>query len=227
MSGVFVTGTDTGVGKTLAACALLHALARRGLRTAAMKPVAAGSTASATGLLNEDVAQLSAAATVNAPLALVNPYCFAPPIAPHLAADAAGVRIDIAAIVAAFRQLSAMADRTVVEGVGGFCVPLNTREDTADLAQALGLPVVLVVGLRLGCLNHALLTAQAIRARGLRLAGWIANHLDPTMDAAAGNVAALGARLTAPCIGEIPYAAVPNGEAAADAIDVAPLRILE
>lgn len=225
--GVFVTGTDTGVGKTLAACALLHALAQRGLRTAAMKPVAAGAEMTAGGWVNEDVDALVAAATVPAPRSLVNPYCFAPPIAPHLAAAAAGVKIDLAAILAAHRQLSAAADCTVVEGVGGFCVPLNAREDTADLAQALGLPVILVVGLRLGCLSHALLTAQAIRARGLQLAGWIANRIDPAMAAAADNIAALDARLAAPRLGVIPFSAAPQALAAAAALDLALLPILE
>ncbi|MBI3056271.1 MAG: dethiobiotin synthase, partial [Betaproteobacteria bacterium] len=147
---------------------------------------------------------------VEAPLALVNPYCFEPPIAPHLAAEQAGVVIDLAIIAAAFERLAAIADIVIVEGVGGFCVPLNRSEDSADLAQRLGLPVILVVGLRLGCLNHALLTARAIRAQGLTVAGWIANRIDPAMAAAERNVAALAERLAAPLLGVVEFMAAPD-----------------
>ncbi len=208
--GFFVTGTDTGVGKTLIACALLHALALQGKRVIGMKPVACGAVRSARGLNHDDVALLRAASNVDAPLALVNPYCFEPPIAPHLAAEQAGAAIDLATIVNAYRRLAAIADIVIVEGVGGFCVPLNFGEDCADLAQRLGLPVILVVGLRLGCLNHALLTAQSIRARGLMLAGWIANRIDPAMAAAERNVAALAERLAAPLLGSVEFIAAPN-----------------
>ena len=208
--GFFVTGTDTGVGKTLIACALLHALARQGKRVIGMKPVAAGAVRSARGLINDDAALLRAASNVDAPLALVNPYCFEPPVAPHLAAEQADVVIDLATIVAAYRELAAIADIVIVEGVGGFRVPLNRSEDSADLAQRLGLPVILVVGLRLGCLNHALLTAHAIRAQGLTLAGWIANRLDPAMAAAECNVAALAERLSAPLLGVVEFTADPE-----------------
>ncbi len=208
--GFFVTGTDTGVGKTLIACALLHALARQGRRVIGMKPVAAGAVRGAQGLINDDVALLQAAGNVDAPLALVNPYCFEPAIAPHLAAEQAGVVIDLATIAGAFERLAAAADLVIVEGVGGFRVPLNHSEDSADLAQCLGLPVILVVGLRLGCLNHALLTAQAIHAKGLRLAGWIANRIDPAMAAADENVAALAQRVAAPLLGEIEFAVAPD-----------------
>ena len=166
--GFFVTGTDTGVGKTLIACALLNAFAAAGRRVAGMKPVAAGADETAEGLVNADVRLLRGASSVAAPLALVNPYCFMPPVAPHIAAERAGVTIDLKRIAQAFAQLAAIADVVIVEGAGGFCVPLNRHEDAADLACRLGLPVILVVGLRLGCLNHALLTAQAVRARGLR-----------------------------------------------------------
>lgn len=196
--GLFVTGTDTGVGKTRVAVALIHALRARGLRVAAMKPVSAGS---APGELNEDVAALLRAANVDADLRDVNPYAFAEPIAPHIAAEQAGVRIELDVIADAYGRLAAAADVVVVEGAGGWRVPLNERDDMADLAQRLGLPVVLVVGLRLGCLNHALLTAESIAHRQLPWAGWAGNHVDPAMACQVENVAALRARLPDPCLG--------------------------
>jgi dethiobiotin synthetase len=208
--GYFITGTDTGVGKTLACCALLYGFAALGKSVIGMKPVAAGAIHGADGLVNDDVALLRAASSLEAPLELVNPYCFEPPIAPHLAAEQAGAAIDLATIANAYQQLAAIADIVIVEGVGGFCVPLNHSEDSADLAQRLGLPVILVIGLRLGCLNHALLTAQAIRAKGLQLAGWIANCIDPALAAADENVAALAERLAAPLLGEFKFAAAPD-----------------
>ena len=208
--GFFVTGTDTGVGKTLIACALLHGFAARGKSVIGMKPVAAGAVRTAQGLISGDVELLRAASNINAPLPLINPYCFEPPIAPHLAAEQAGATIDLGTIVSAYRRLAALADIVIVEGVGGFCVPLNFGEDSADLAQCLGLPVILVVGLHLGCLNHALLTAQAIRGKGLTLAGWIANRIDPAMAAADENVAALAQRVGAPLLGEVEFAVAPD-----------------
>lgn len=210
--GLFVTGTDTGVGKTLVSCALLRALAARGRRVAGMKPVAAGAARHEGGLRNDDVEQMLAAGNTSAPRALVNPYCFEPPIAPHIAAAAAGVHISIAAIREKHAELMHYAELVVVEGAGGFCVPLGAGEDMADLAQSLGLPVLLVVGMRLGCLNHALLTAQAIRARGLRLAGWVANHIDPAQAQADANVEALAQRLQAPLIARIPFARDPDAQ---------------
>jgi dethiobiotin synthetase len=203
--GFFITGTDTGVGKTRVACSLLRALGAAGIRTTAMKPVAAGAVSDDQGLLNEDVAALIAAGALTAPRTLINPYCFAPAIAPHIAAAQAGVTIDLDVIAHAFEALAANAECVVVEGAGGFCVPLGDATDGGDLAQRLGLPVILVVGLRLGCLNHALLTAQAIRARGLMLAGWIANQIDPAMPALRENVAALAERLGAPLLAEFAY----------------------
>lgn len=205
--GFFVTGTDTGVGKTLVACALLHAFSMQGLRAAGMKPVASGAARHGTALRNEDVEQLIAAASVAAPRTLVNVYAFEPAIAPHIAARHAGIVIALAPIERAYRTLARRADVVIVEGVGGFRVPLNEREDTADLAARLGLPIVLVVGMRLGCLNHALLTADAIAACGLTLAGWIANHIDPGMACADENVRTLAQRLAAPCVARIPYEA--------------------
>ncbi len=205
--GYFVTGTDTGVGKTVMACALLYAFAARGLRAAGMKPVAAGAEWRDGVLANADVEQLLGAGNVAAPRELVNPYCFAPPIAPHIAAARAGATIALDRIVSCYGGLAALADVVVVEGAGGFRVPLAPGVDTADLAGRLGLPVVLVVGIRLGCINHALLTAEAITARGLMLAGWVANHVDPHMEAADENVRALEERLTAPLLSRIAYTA--------------------
>ena len=218
--GYFITCTDTGVGKTLVACALLHAFARAGHRAVGMKPVAAGAVRHTAGFNNEDVEQLRAAGNVTADSALTNPYCFEPAIAPHIAASQAGITIDLERVVRAYRLLSADADRVVVEGAGGFCVPLNSHETTADLAGLLGLPVVLVVGVRLGCLNHALLTAQAIRARGLKLAGWVANHIDPGMPAARENDAALAERLAAPLLATLPFVAAPDSRQVAAQLDV-------
>lgn len=198
MSGVFVTGTDTGVGKTRVAVALIHVLRAHGLRVAAMKPVSAGS---APGELNEDVVALMQAADVTADVRDVNPYAFAEPVAPHIAAQQAGVRIELAVIAEAYARLAAAADVVVVEGAGGWRVPLNEREDMADLAQRLGLPVVLVVGLRLGCLNHAVLTAESIASRQVPWGGWVGNHIDPAMAHQAMNLDALRVRLPEPCLG--------------------------
>ena len=203
--GLFITGTDTGVGKTLVACVLLRAYALAGYTVVGMKPVAAGAARERGFLVNEDVTALQAAANVSAPRELVNPYCFEPPIAPHIAAAQAGVSIDLELISSAYSKLATLANRVVVEGVGGFRVPLGPGNDTADLARTLAVPVVLVVGMRLGCLNHALLTVEAIRASGLRLAGWVANHIDPEMMHADENVATLRERIDAPMLARIPY----------------------
>jgi dethiobiotin synthetase len=221
--GYFITGTDTGVGKTLIACAMLHAFARAGRRVVGMKPVAAGATRSAEGFINDDVLQLRAASNVACELKLINPYCFEPAIAPHIAALQSGITIELSHLAQAYAQLAAQADTVVVEGAGGFCVPLNRAEDTADLARRLGLPVILVVGLRLGCMNHALLTAQAIRACGLRLAGWVANRIDPAMPVAEENVTALAERLAAPLLGEIEFTLAPDPQRIAALLDLSNL----
>jgi dethiobiotin synthetase len=213
MTSCFVTGTDTGVGKTLAAVALLHALARRHARVVGMKPIAAGAEQQGDGWANEDVLALRAASTVAVPPELDNPVLLADPLSPHIAAQRAGMRIDIAEIVRRHRTLAQRADAVVVEGAGGFHVPLSDTETGADLAQALALPVVLVVGLRLGCLNHAALTAEAIHARGLRLAGWVANRIDPAMQAVDENIAWLRQRLDAPLLADITHQSVPDARA--------------
>ena len=210
---LFVTGTDTGVGKTLVSAALLHTLSRHHSRVVGMKPVAAGTECINGVQANEDVLALRAASTCAVPPELDNPVLLPDPVSPHIAAARAGVRIDIAHLVACHRALAKLADAVVVEGAGGFHVPLSSTETGADLAQALGLPVVLVVGLRLGCLNHALLTAEAIRARGLTLAGWVANQVDATMLAQGDNIAFLQQRLQAPLLATIAYQSTPDPRA--------------
>jgi dethiobiotin synthetase len=205
--GIFVTGTDTGVGKTRASVALLRAHRSRGRRASGMKPVASGCVETAKGLRNADAEALIAASDPAPAYALCNPFAFEPPIAPHLAAREANVAISLAPIDAAFRRIAAHADRIVVEGAGGWAVPWSDSLMQADLVRALALPVVLVVGLRLGCINHALLTARAIEADGCVLAGWIANRIDPAMAFADENVATLRSRIAAPLLGELAFGA--------------------
>ena len=207
MTGFFVAGTDTHIGKTLVAAALLHAYAGLGHRVLGMKPVAAGVELIDGAWVNEDVAMLRAAGNVQAAPELLNPYLFREPIAPHIAAEHKGVRIEIPRIREAFEALAAQADVVVVEGVGGLLVPLSEHKDAADLAVALDLPLILVVGMRLGCINHGLLTVEAIAARGLKLAGWVANRLDPAMAAYEENLSALSKRMPAPLLAELPHMA--------------------
>lgn len=204
----FLTGTDTEVGKTLIAAALLRAAAAQGFTALGMKPVAAGGA--------EDVDALVAASSVAAPREAVNPYLLREPLSPHLAARRDGVGIDLERIARCFGELRGQADFLIVEGAGGFRVPLSETQDGADLAARLGLPVILVVGLRLGCLNHALLTAEAIRARGLRLAGWVANQVDAKMACVEENVDTLRARLAAPLLGFVPHQAKPDAARVAE-----------
>ena len=211
MPGLFVTGTDTGVGKTLVACALLRRLAAEGATTAGMKPVAAGCAETAAGRVNEDVEALIAESTVRAERALVNPYALKEAIAPHIAAARESVRIDLEHIVGCYARLAGIARWVIVEGVAGFRVPLNDSQDTGDLARMLGLPVVVIVGVRLGCLNHAMLTREAILSRGLRLAGWVANRIDPDMERCAENIEFLERAIAAPLLGKIPFVAADGG----------------
>jgi len=218
--GLFVAGTDTGVGKTLAACALLHGFAGLGLRAVGMKPVAAGATFSRGVWHNDDVAQLQAASSVEVKASAINPYCFAPPIAPHIAAAEAGAAIRLSTIAAGYRRLARTADVVVVEGVGGLLVPLGRRCCASDIPLRLGLPVVLVVGLRLGCLNHALLTVDAMQRRGLSFAGWIANRIDPQMSRRAQNLDALRERLAAPLLGVLPHARDPRPKRLSRTLDI-------
>jgi len=208
--GFFIAGTDTHIGKTLVAAALLHAYADLGYRVLGMKPVAAGAELIDGAWVNEDVAMLRAAGNVWAAPEWLNPYLFREAIAPHIAAEHKGVRIEIPRIRAAYDELAAQADVVLVEGVGGLLVPLSEHKDAADLAVALDLPLILVVGMRLGCINHALLTLEAIAARGLKLAGWVANRVDPTMAAYEENLAALVRRIAAPLLAEIPCLTLPD-----------------
>lgn len=214
--GLFVTGTDTGVGKTRIACALLRAYAASGRRALGMKPVAAGAQRGATGLSNEDAERLRTASNVDAPHELINPYCFEPAIAPHLAAAEAGVAVELPRIVNAYANLRSRADWIVVEGAGGFLVPIGSGLTMADVARALDLPVLLVVGIRLGCLNHALLTCDSIDRCGLALAGWVANCIDPGMPRLEQNVTALRERIAAPLLGIAAYDPAPDGSPALD-----------
>ena len=200
----FITGTDTDVGKTFIACALLHAWCAEGLRAVGYKPVAAGAQLINGELCNEDALQLQAASTPGFSLARINPVCLPDAIAPHIAAQRAGLAIDMLQLLAGFESLNADVDRMLVEGAGGFVVPLNEHAEMSQLAQKLALPVILVVGLRLGCLNHALLTAEAIAARGLVLAGWVGNVRDADMRCLDENIMTLLQRLPAPCLGVVP-----------------------
>jgi dethiobiotin synthetase len=222
--GVFVTGTDTGVGKTVVACALVRALAARGVDVMPMKPIAAGASRHSGRWANDDtVALLRAAGRDETRMADVTPILLREPMAPHIAAARENRRIRLEPVSEAFQRLTANGEFVVAEGVGGFMVPLDADLDTVDLARVLGLPLVLVVGLRLGCLNHALLTARAIAAAGLPFAGWVANTLDATMAVPDENVAALEERLGAPLLGRLPLQASLDLEALASLIDVRPL----
>jgi dethiobiotin synthetase len=214
--GCFVTGTDTGVGKTLASTVLLHALRRRQRRAVGMKPVAAGSVRIGDRWESEDAECLRRVSNVKVPVELDNPVLLHEPVSPHLAARHEGIRIDIGQIVKRYEELASLAEAVVVEGAGGFLVPLSETESGADLAQALGLPVVLVVGMKLGCLNHAMLTAQAIRARGLVLAGWVANRIDPNMAAVDENIEYLDRHLDAPLLSQIAYGTTDPAQVAVD-----------
>lgn len=207
MNGFFITGTDTGIGKTWMSAGLMAALKAQGLSVAGMKPVASGCEATPDGLRNEDALTLQAQASKTLDYELINPYSFEPPIAPHLAAEQVGTRIDLNVIEKNFRQLASCHDAVIVEGVGGWLVPLNASESVADLAARLGLPIILVVGLRLGCINHALLTVESIRARGLPLAGWVANQVEVEMAVMEENIASLEARIDAPLLGMVPHLA--------------------
>lgn len=219
--GVFVTGTDTGIGKTHASAMLLRAHRAHGRRAIGMKPIASGCRETPDGLRNEDAGALIAASEPAPPYAWCNPFALPLAIAPHLAARDAGIEITLGPVVGAYRQLAAMADRVVAEGVGGWAVPLSATLMQADLVRALGLPVVLVVGLRLGCINHALISVRAILADGCALAGWIANCIDPAMASADANIDTLRARIDAPLLGVIAHAREATGDTGFDALSQA------
>jgi dethiobiotin synthetase len=214
--GYFVVGTDTGIGKTHASCALLHALARRHARVCGMKPVASGGVQTADGFTNEDSIAHRAASTVQVPPELDNPILLPEPLSPHLSAARAGRPISFDVVLSAVAELRRRTDALVVEGAGGFLVPLSETQTGADLAVALRMPLVLVVGMRLGCLNHALLSAEAIRARGLVLAGWIANRVDPDFLCPEENLDYLRTHLGAPLLADLPFSRTPDPRADAD-----------
>jgi dethiobiotin synthetase len=219
--GYFITGTDTGIGKTRVTTGLLKAFARTGGKTVGMKPVASGATRTPDGLRNEDALAIQAAASEQRAYALVNPYCFAPPVAPHLAALEVGVEISLDPIRTAYAELCNGADTVLVEGVGGWQVPLSPVLELPDLAREFRLPVILVVGMRLGCLNHALLTARALNADGLELAGWLANDVDPAFERPEANIATLEAELHAPLLARLPHAPQASVDTVAEALKAA------
>jgi dethiobiotin synthetase len=213
--GIFITGTDTGVGKTLVTVTLMRAFACKGLRVNGMKPVASGSERTAAGLRNSDAVLIQHAATVPLTYEAVNPYAFEPPIAPHIAAKRAGIHIDLNRLTSAYERLSAAADVTLVEGAGGWRTPLDRQRFLSDLPERLGLDVVLSVGLRLGCLNHALLTTEAIRVGGrARLVGWVGSCIDVEYACIEENIASLRELIQAPCLGIIPNLKEPTPEKA-------------
>ncbi|NQY26788.1 MAG: dethiobiotin synthase [Piscirickettsiaceae bacterium] len=203
MSGLFVTGTDTDVGKTRISIALIELLQQQGQHVACMKPVASGCEQTAQGLRNDDALALMAQANVHIDYDTVNPYAFNPAIAPHIAAQQVGINIDLSRIKEAYQQIASQADAVIVEGAGGWLVPLNSQKTMADLALELGLPVILVVDIRLGCINHALLTVAAINQTGLSLIGWVANQRRDN-EQAAEIIDTLQHAISAPCLGIVP-----------------------
>ncbi|WP_194788360.1 dethiobiotin synthase [Pseudomonas sp. UFMG81] len=212
----FIAGTDTDVGKTTIAAGLLHAARQLGLSTLAAKPVASGCTVTAKGLRNSDALALIDESSIKLPYEAVNPFAFEPAIAPHVAAREAGVALSVPVLRDAMLHVLAQnADFTLVEGAGGWRVPLSDHANLSDLAIALGLPVILVVGVRLGCINHALLSAEAIARDGLQLAGWVANIVDPRTSRLEENLSSLAERLPAPCLGRVPWLKQAGAEAVA------------
>lgn len=216
--GFFITGTDTEVGKTRVTLAVMAALQVLNKQVVGMKPVASGCSESSDGLRSDDALQIIQQASTKQKYTLVNPYAFAAPIAPHIAAQNAGVTIDLNRIISAYRALQANADIVVVEGVGGWRVPLGDNTTLSDMVRQLGLPVIMVVGLRLGCINHALLTAEAIRADGIEMIGWVANRIEPEYVDVDATLDTLRARLNAPLIGTLAYEPVMQSASLSQAI---------
>ncbi|MEW8030022.1 MAG: dethiobiotin synthase [Candidatus Thiodiazotropha sp.] len=217
--GLFVTGTDTGCGKTEITLGVMRNLQRQGESVLGMKPIASGAAVTEDGLRNEDALRIQAQCSREIAYSSVNPLLYQPPIAPHLAAKAVGRPIRLDEIVQGYNQLQAMADRVVVEGVGGWHVPLGDGITLADLARTLDLPMILVVGMRLGCLNHALMTAECMLHSGVQFKGWIANLVDPQMQALDDNIITLQSWLPAPCLGEVPYLESPTADRIAEYLD--------
>jgi len=218
--GFFIAGTDTGIGKTFVSCALLQALADKGERIGAMKPIAAGCEKTPDGWQNDDALQLMQHTNIELSYQLVNPVALPPPIAPHIAIEEAGESVTIAQLTKHFEQIKDRADYFIVEGAGGWLVPLNESESMADIPKAFGLDVILVVGIRLGCINHALLTVDAIQQSGNQLAGWVANIIDPDMLMTDENILALKNRIRAPLLGTLPHMDINEIEPASQKLDV-------
>ncbi len=218
MNGLFITGTDTNCGKTEVTLGLMQLLQNQGKIVLGMKPVASGATPTAEGLRNEDAVRIQAQNSIQLPYAEINPYAYEPPIAPHLAAVQAGETIDLNVISSHFMSLQAQADYVIVEGIGGWRVPFNKQQSAADFTCMLKMPVILVVGLKLGCINHALLSAESILASGTQLIGWVANEVEPDMPARDENIATLQAAIAAPCLGAIPHMALPSVETIAGSL---------
>lgn len=220
----FIAGTDTDVGKTSIAAGLLAAARQQGKSTLAIKPVASGCELTAEGLRNSDALALQAESSLQLPYSAINPFAFAPAIAPHIAAVEVGVTLSVAALVAPIQQVLAQAaDFTLIEGAGGWRVPLSEQELLSDLAKALQIPVILVVGVRLGCISHALLTAEAIEADGLPLAGWVANVIDPHTSRLTQNLETLKQLMPAPCLGIAPFTQPYSAAAVASYLQLPPI----
>lgn len=216
---LFITGTDTGVGKTVVATALLEAARQHGLEAIGIKPVAAGCERGQRGLMNADALELLAASSSDLDYRQVNPVALEPAIAPHIAAQQAGIALDVGTLANHCREMEAV-DWTIIEGAGGWLVPLNDSETMADLCVTLNATAILVVGMRLGCINHALLSLAAIKSSGVKLAGWFGNCLEPEMSALQENLATLRDRIDMPCLGTIPHLDPCNGKIAAQHIDL-------
>jgi len=222
--GIFITGTDTGVGKTLVTVTLMRSLAAKGLRVNGMKPVATGSERTSVGLRNDDALSIQRAATMSLDYEAVNPYAFEPAIAPHIAAARAGVNVELTRLIVAYEQLASQADITLVEGAGGWRTPLDRQHFLSELPETLGLEVVLTVGLRLGCLNHAHLTAEAIQHSGrARLVGWVGSCIDVHYACLEENIATLRELIRVPCLGIIPGLNEPTAENAEAYVSLAKL----
>ncbi len=223
INGFFITGTDTGCGKTEITLGLMQRLQNHGKIVLGMKPVASGAANTAEGLRNEDATRILAQGSIPVPYSTLNPYVYEPPIAPHLAAEQAGEKIDLGVISNHYMSLLAQADYVIIEGAGGWRVPFNREQSVADLVQMLNLPVILVVGLRLGCINHALLSVESILASGARLAGWVANVVEPDMLSRDENIATLRAAISVPCLGVVPHIEHPSAKVVAESLALPPL----
>ncbi|WP_455201146.1 dethiobiotin synthase [Kaarinaea lacus] len=224
MAGYFITGTDTGVGKTCVSLALMQAFKSQGKLVAGMKPVSAGCSHTKNGLRNDDAVKLQDNASIDMPYNIVNPYAYEPSIAPHIAAQELGDKIALDKIAACYDEISKQSEVVIVEGAGGWLVPINDTETMADIAIRLQLPVVLVVGMRLGCLNHSLLSEASIRASGLTLAGWVANHASGPMEKSQDNIESLQRLIPAPLLAVLPYNANCAAENFAQQLDIVPLE---